>query len=138
MENPAITQLTACNCATDKTQVEKCYNNDPRWVKVTVPYAQSAILFVKGTLRVVCNADACADVCPPPVQKNNVPAVVSTVVLHGEALFEQEWNTDAKLRCQTVALTPDAATVAGVEYTDFDSFCAAITDLVADCNCDCD
>ncbi|PSJ71497.1 hypothetical protein C7N43_38985, partial [Sphingobacteriales bacterium UPWRP_1] len=91
-----------------------------------------------GTLRVVCNADACADVCPPPVQKNNVPAVVSTVVLHGEALFEQEWNTDAKLRCQTVSLTPDAATVAGVEYTDFDSFCAAITDLVADCNCDCD
>lgn len=138
MENPAITKIDTCNCPQDKAQVEKCYNTDPRWVKVTVPYAQSAILFVKGTLRVVCNADACADACPPQIARITGSPATPAVVLQGEALYEQQWNTDAKPECQTIALTPDATTVAGVEYADFDDFCAAITDLVADCDCNCD
>ena len=138
MENPAITQFNACNCPTDKTQVEKCYNNDPRWVKVTVPYAQSAILFAKGTLRVICNTDACEDACPPQIERPTGSPSVPTVVLQGEALYEQEWNTGAALRSQAIALTPAAATVDGLEYDDFDDLCTAITNLVADCSCDCD
>lgn len=137
MENPAITQLTACNCATDKTQVEKCYNNDPRWVKVTVPYAQSAILFVKGTLRVVCNADACADACPPAPFKPNVPQPENKVILKGYGISEEQLCTDAYLSHQCVTLLPANTSVNGMTYPDFDAFCAAITMILTDCNCKC-
>jgi len=135
MENPFAPKYDPCNPCTDGTyDVEKCYSGDPRWIAVTVPYAAQPLIFAKGTVRTDCKTDACADACPPLP----IPQSYSKAVLTGEAIYAGEWGTDAKLRYQTIELIPENTTIAGVSYTDFDTFCAALTDLIADCDCNCD
>lgn len=137
MENPFVTRYDNCAVCETSTTLEKCYNADPRWVKVAQPNAGSPIVISKTTMRVVCAADACEDVCPPVPVRHTVPAQGSKVIIHGEGLYEGEWGTKTWLKPFSVELDMATTTVAGVTYTDFDEFCDAVKAL-ADCGCECE
>ena len=139
MENPFITRYQPCtDCADGSYSIEKCYNGDPRFISVTVPYGEQPLVFAKGTVRVTCLADACADTCPDEAIKPKQPQPYDKAVLTGEAIYAGEWGTDAKLRCQTVELTPENTLIAGESYAGIDTFCIALSNLIQDCECDCE
>lgn len=139
MDNPAIKDFDKCNCPADKAMIEKCHDNDPRWVKVCVP-SGNTILFHKASVHVTCNAEGCSDcsdACPPVPIKPNVPQPEKTVILKGYGIKEEQLCTDATMSDKCVTLLPANTSINGMTYTDFDAFCAAITMIVTDCNCKC-
>ena len=136
MENPFVTRYDNCTVCETGTTLEKCYNNDPRWVKVAMPNAGSAIIISKTSMRVICAEDACEDACPPVTVRHTVPTQGSKVYIHGEGLFEGEWGTKTYLKPFSIELDMAAATVAGTTYTIFSEFCDAVKALT-DCGCEC-
>lgn len=137
MENPFVTRYDNCGVCETGTTLEKCYLSDPRWVKVAMPNAASAMIISKTTMRAVCAADACEDACPPVTVRHTVPYQGSKVIIHGEGLYEGEWGTNTYLKPFSVELDMAATTVAGETYTVFSEFCDAVKALT-DCGCECD
>lgn len=141
MDNPAIKDFDKCNCPADKAMIEKCHDNDPRWVKVYVPYSQSAILFSRKSVIVSTGTGNCNDQCGDnscPPNKYIVPPTTPCVVLSGYGIYEDELcSSKCDFKHLTVSVAPDNAEVSGTQYSDTDTLFAAIKDLVADCNCNC-
>ena len=134
MENPFSPKFDSCNACPDAIEVNNCFNNDPRFFTVKVPYAQDRLVFQKKSALVVCKAEP----CELPDKRNVPPPPSGKAILRGYFLYESEFNNaDAKFKHQQVELVPEQTVLIGDVETDFNDFCQLLQELVTDCSCEC-
>jgi len=139
MENPFVTRYDACTPCETGYVLDKCFNGDPRWIKVTVPNSDGDIIFLKASLRSVCSNSECASSCPPVPIREGLPFGYDKVVITGDGMYAAEYNnTSSKVRQMTVELLQNTTTVTGHSHSDQDSFCDAVNAIITDCDCECD
>ncbi len=132
MENPYAPKFDPCAPCQPATEVVSyCYNNDPRFFTVKVPYAKDLLVFNKKTALVVCNSNTCGTDCNGNTAKGSAFIV-------GSYIYESQFNSpDAKWQNTQIEFVMGSALIAEDIPTTTDDLCNALKELVTDCSCDC-
>ena len=133
MENPFAPKFDPCAPCQPATElVAICYNNDPRFFTVKVPYAKDLLVFNKKTALVVCNSNACGTDC-------NGNTAKSSAFIAGSYIYESQFNSpDAKWQNTQIEFVVGSAIVLRISYDNLDNLCDRLKAIVTDCSCDCD
>lgn len=136
MENPYILRYDTCNCPTGKLMIEKCYNNDPRYLVINE--GDSTKVFSKNTLLIVKKPYIGSSCCEFPVKGIVPPVIYPHLLLIGKYCYADVLDCGyPKFEKTTVELTASGTVVNGKQYSTNDELYDAIFNIVTDCSCSC-
>jgi len=140
VENKDYLTFTHPNCCDPAlTVIERCYEGNANFLKVTVPGVGSSMVFEKATL-IVSKADNCNDTgCGLPFKGTAESPFLGYILLIGKMFYVAEAATGLSNNRMknTLQVQFNNTTLDGNSYATTSELYDAIMAVVADCDCTC-
>lgn len=140
MENKDYLTFTHPNCCDPAlTVIERCFDGNANFLKVTVPGVGSSMVFEKATL-IVNKVDNCNDTgCGLPFKGSAESPFLGYILLMGKMFYVAEAATGLSNNRfkNTLEVKFNNTTIDGNSYATTQELYDAIMAVVADCDCTC-
>lgn len=140
MENKDFLGFThPIECTPPLTVIERCFEDNANFLKVSVPGVDSVMVFEKATL-LVNKKENCSDGgCGLPFKGTAESPFLNSILLIGKMFYAMEAETGLSNRRtkNTLEIKHNNTTIDGNSYATNNELYDAIMAVVADCDCTC-